>query len=86
MSELSVLLSKQKCYSVHFILIDASMTSNFIVQLKVYQHASVYKQKLFKHTKGYTYRISVLNALRYYRAFNKWVLSQGNFNQDMYIV
>ena len=37
-----------------------------------------------KHTKGYTYHISVFNALRYYRAFNKWVLSQGKFNQDMY--
>jgi len=45
------------------------MTSNFIVQLKACQHASVYKQK---HTTGYyllaTYHTSVLNALRCYRA------------------
>ena len=60
------------------------MTSSFIVQLKACQHASVYRQKLFKHTKGYSYSTSVLNALRYYWAFNKWVLSQGKFNQDMY--
>ena len=60
------------------------MTSNFIVQLKACQHASVYKQKLFKYTKGYTYSTSVLNSFRYYRAFNKWVLSQGKFNQDMH--
>ena len=60
------------------------MTSNFIVQLKACQHASDYKQKLFKHTKGYTCSTSVLNALRYYRAFTKWVLSQGKFNQDIY--
>ena len=56
----------------------------FIVQLKACQHASVYKHQLFKHTKCYIYHISVSNALRYYRAFNKWVLSQGKFNQDMY--
>jgi hypothetical protein len=57
------------------------MTSNFIVQLKACQHVSFYKQKLLKHTKCYTYHISVFNALRYYRAFNKWVLSQGKFNK-----
>jgi hypothetical protein len=50
----------------------------------LFLYSIVCKCLSFKYTKGYTYSTSVLNALRYYRTFNKWVLSQGKFNQDMH--